>query len=362
MPKTRRDTICTVTCYKQPDYVRSVTLAEGLKKGGAFRHVIEIRNKSTGFKRYGEVFVQLLRVRFTQNPGTYLVTFRGYEILPLVLFVGIGKKVVYDEFINPVEWFVYEHQKFGPKSLVAKLLRATYRFLGKRAAAILADTPSHAVYSANLMDLPLSKYRAIPVSTDETMFHPEKRKQKSADRPFQVLCVGNMLPLYGFDYILEAAVMLSDRQDIEFLFAGGKKAGADKVAAAVAQGAHITYREWIPYQEFPAVFHASDLCLSGPFGKTTQSQFVITGKTFQFLACGLPVVVGDNKEAYEFRGKHDALIVPEADADALKRAIEWAAAHPKELTTIAKNGRKLYEEKFSLDRVTRDLDRLFMQQ
>src|SRR6185312_13668641 len=70
MPQTRLDTICTVTCYKQPDYVRSVTLAQGLKQGKAFTHVVEVRNKSTGFWRYGEVFWQLLRVRFTQNPGT----------------------------------------------------------------------------------------------------------------------------------------------------------------------------------------------------------------------------------------------------------------------------------------------------
>lgn len=360
MPKTRLDTICTVTCYKQPDYVRSVTLAEGLKQGKAFAHVIEVRNTSTGFWRYVEVVVRLLRVRFTQNPGTYLVTFRGYEILPLVLLVGIGKKVVYDEFINPVEWFVYEHKKFGPHSLLAMLLRASYRFLGNRASTILTDTPSHAAYSAALMGLPLRKYFSVPVSTDEQLFHPDKKHGEPG--VFTVLYCGNMLPLYGVEYVLEAAVALADRSDIRFHIVGGKKALAEQVDMAIQKGAHIIYESWVPYREFPALFHSSDLCLGGPFGDTVQSRFVITGKTFQFLAAALPVVVGNNQEAHEFRDKHNVLIVPKADAGALQRTIEWAVAHPKELAQIAKKGRQLYEQKFSLARVARDLDRLFAQQ
>src|SRR6185312_753825 len=140
----------------------------------------------------------------------------------LVLLIGIGKKVVYDEFINPVEWFVYEHKKFGPKSLRGKLLRATYRFLGKRASTILADTPSHAAYSAELMGLPLNKYFSIPVSTDEQLFHPDKKLGEHD--VFTVLYCGNMLPLYGIEYVLEAAVALADRPEIQFHIVGGKKA------------------------------------------------------------------------------------------------------------------------------------------
>jgi glycosyltransferase involved in cell wall biosynthesis len=346
-----------VTCYRQPDYVRSVTLYDGMKNTDVFDEVIYIHNTSTGVWRYFQVFYQLLKVRVRQNPDTYLLTFRGYEILPFLLLIAAGKQVIYDEFINPVEWFKYEHNKLGLGTFWGVVLRPTYRFLGKRVDFILADTPSHAEYSAKLMNLPLAKYRSIPVSTDEKIFRPAKSTVKSAS--FTVLFVGNMLPLYGIEYVLDAAVQLAGHTGIEFTIVGGKKRVADQVAGAQKRGARITYTSWVPYEHFPALFHSSDLCLSGPFGKTVQSQFIITGKTYQFLAAGLPVVIGDNKEAHEFNDRHNALIVPAQDADALRDAIEWAATHRKDLVTIGLNGRKLYDQKFSSRRVADDLRQLF---
>lgn len=347
---------CVVTCYKQPDYVRSVTLARGLRDCGVFRDVVEVHNKSTGVWRYVEFLTQLVKTRFTINPDVYVITFRGYEILPIVLLFAIGKKVVYDEMINPVEWFVYEHGKFGDRSLLAKILRSTYRFLGKRADTIMTDTPSHAAYSAELMDLPLDKYVSVPVSTDETMFYPQKHQPGDQ---FTVLYCGNMKPLYGIEYVLDAAVMLRDKKDIVFHIVGGNIALENKVNNAKKRGAHILYESWVPYADFPAMFHASDLCLGGPFGKTVQSEFVVTGKTYQFLASGLPVMVGDNRESHLFNDKVNALVVPETNAHAIKDAIEWAAAHPAKLAAIAQSGRELYEQSFSSSRVASDLRRLF---
>lgn len=357
--KQWRPTACVITCYKQPDYVRAVTLAQGLKTSDVFDRVVEVRNRSTGVKRYGEVVWQLIKTRLRDNPDVYVVTFRGYEILPIVLLISLGKKVIYDEMINPVEWFVHEHRKFGEKSLLAHLLKWTFYFLGKRAVAILTDTPSHADYSAALMGLSREKYATIPVSADEAMFFPTKRESNDV---FTVLYCGNMKPLYGVEYVLEAAIALKDRSDIVFHIVGGKKDIAAAVQRAVARGARITYEAWVPYKDFPALFHASDLCLGGPFGGTVQSQFIVTGKTYQFLAAGLPVVVGDNKEVHIFKNRHNALVVPEKDVMALKNTVEWASVHPKELAQLAKNGRKLYEKEFSSLRVANDLRSLFAKQ
>ncbi len=359
MSKTKKRTACVVTCYRQPDYVRAVALYDGMKNCGMFDEVIWIRNSSPGIARYWQVFSQLIKIRFSKNPDTYLLTFRAYETLPFIMLLTAGKQIIYDEFVNPVEWFVYEHNKLHLGFLWKVILRPAYRFLGKRVSYILADTPSHAQYSANLMNLPIDKYRSIPVSTDESMFKPAK--STATGQPFKVLYIGNMLPLYGVDYVIDAAVQLADNPSIEFTIAGSE-AVATKVDEARKHGAHIERLGWIPYKDFPALFHSCDLLLGGPFGKTVQSQFVISGKTFQFLASGLPVVVGENKEAYEFTDKHDSIIVPEADSQKLREAIEWAASHKNALATIGKNGRKLYEKKFSSKRVADDLCQLFARQ
>jgi len=101
------------------------------------------------------------------------------------------------------------------------------------------------------------------------------------------------------------------------------------------------------------------VCLGGPFGGTVQSQFVITGKTYQFMAAARPVIVGANKETGVFTDKQNSLLVPEADAKSMQAVITWATDHPKELQRIGEAGRVLYEQQFSTERIASDLRLLF---
>jgi glycosyltransferase involved in cell wall biosynthesis len=354
----KKPSVCIITCYKQPDYVRAVALRQGLRDTGLFEDVITVKNTYTNALRYAEVLGRLIKIRFSKNPDFYVLTFRGYEMLPFVWLLTIGKKLIYDEFINPVEWFVYEHKKFKPDSVPARLLRSIFRWFGRRAATILTDTQSHADYSAELMSLPITKYRAIPVGTDEKTFHP---MAPIAHDGFRVLYYGNMLPLHGLEYAIDAAKALAGRSDITFHFVGGKQPVVDMISAAQAAGAHIEYDKWIDFQKLPEVFAASDLLLGGPFGGTVQSQFVVTGKTYQFIAAARPAVVGENKESHVFTDKENALLVPQADAEALARVIAWGADNRDELEKIGQRGRKLYEDQFSSKRIASDLTLLFQE-
>lgn len=353
-----KPSVCVVTCYKQPDYVRAVALRQGLLETHLFENVIVVKNTNTGVKRYFETLWRLTKVRFTKNPDVYVLTFRGYETLPFVRLITAGKKLLYDEFINPLEWFAYEHHKFAPDSWPARAMKSIFRWYGRRSALILTDTQSHADFSADLMQLPIDHYAAIPVGTDELTFKPARPKKHAG---FRVLYYGNMLPLHGVEYVLDAAVQLASRDDITFHLVGGKKPVENLIEQARAAGAHIDYDKWIDYAKLPAVFAKSDLCLGGPFGGTIQSQFVVTGKTYQFMAAARPAVVGENHETHIFKDKKNALVVPQADGEALKDAILWAANHPDKLVKIGEAGRKLYEEKFSSKQIATDLARLFRQ-
>lgn len=352
--------VCVITCYRQPDYLRAVTLRQGIKDTGIFGDVTIIKNVSKGIRRYFEVFGALLKTRFTKNPDVYVITFRGYEILPFVLLIGIGKKVIYDEFINPVEWFVYEHKIFvGPFAFMGYLLKFAYKIMMKMATAILADTDSHADYSSKLMSIKRDKYFTVPVGADETLFNPVDQIAKTTNKPFSVLYYGSMLPLHGIQYVLDAAVAMANRSDIEFHIVGGKKETSEAVKVAVSNGAHIHYEKWVEYEKLPKLFAGSDLVLGGPFGDTVQSQFVITGKTYQLLASARPVVIGANKETKLFSDKKNALVVEQANPRALQAAVVWAYDNPDKLMAIAENGRELYEKEFASERIADDLRRLF---
>ncbi|MWB99231.1 glycosyltransferase family protein [Agromyces seonyuensis] len=349
--------IAVITCYRHPDYVRAASLRAAVRASGRFAEVEVVKNRSRGAARYLQVTGALVRMA-VRPPDAYLVTFRGYEILPVVLLLSRGRPVYYDEFINPVEWFVHEHGKFRDGSLPARALRSLFRAFMRRTAGILTDTASHAAYSAELMDLPLERYTAVPVGTDEDTFAAATTSTGTQDGPFSVLYYGSMLPLHGLAVVLDAARRLAG-EGVSFTFVGGDETDERAVAAAGADGANVQYRSWVPYAELPDLFAAHRLHLGGPFGDTVQSQFVITGKTYQFLAMGLPVVVGDNLESGVFRDRGDALVVAQGDPDALAETIRWAAGHPDELARIGRAGRATYERLFSVERVADRLGILF---
>jgi glycosyltransferase involved in cell wall biosynthesis len=191
------------------------------------------------------------------------------------------------------------------------------------------------------------------VSTDETLFTPVKKT--AVKKTFSVFYYGNMLPLHGIQHVLDAAVMLQD-MPIEFVIVGGKKDMEARVGAAVEQGARIRYRAWIDYKKLPEEIHAASLCLGGPFGATKQAELVVTGKTYQFLACQAPVLIGKNKATSLFKHQKNCLMAPLGDSAALAKQISWAYNHQDRLQEIAANGRQLYEKHFSISAISPQLE------
>ena len=348
--------VCLVTCYNQPDYIRARTLRMAF---GDVKNVklIVVKNKHTGLLRYIEVLWQLIIVRITKQPDLYFLTFRGYEMLPFVRLITFGKPLIFDEFINLVEWVVYEHHKFKASSLTTKALTGFYRFWLKSANLIVTDTQSHAEYSAKLMNTPLDKYVPLIVSTDEVTFGHIGQQSKSKAGLFKVFYYGNMLPLHGVDIAIEAMVLLKD-QGIELTLIGGKGKIDVAVEKARLAGAVIDYKTWVQFNDLPHYIEQADVCLGGPFGGTTQSQFVITGKTYQFLQMGRPVIVGANLESGIFTDKDNAIVVEQADAEALAGAILWSKQHPIQLDKIGESGKRLYQEKLSIKFLTKQLNLL----
>jgi glycosyltransferase involved in cell wall biosynthesis len=241
-----------------------------------------------------------------------------------------------------------EQGRLKAGSLPYRLFRRWNHWMVKRCRIILADTAAHAEYSSILNMLSIERYRTIPVNADETVFHLQS-KDAAGSKKFTVLYYGHMLPLHGLQHVLDAAQLLNDRPNITFRLIGGKKYGdvARACTEAVRKGAHVTHEAWLPYEKLPEAIRRAGITLGGPFGGTLQSQFIITGKTFQPLACAAPVLIGRNQVQEGFADRENCLIVPQADPRALADAILWAKNHPEELKKIGLAGRRLYEQHFS---------------
>lgn len=353
--------IAVVTCYYEPDYVRARTLRTAVAAQPGVTPII-IKNKHRGMLRYPEVLYRMCVVKWKEKPAAFLITFRGQEILPLALLIAGRTPVWFDEFIVPSAYARTEkHRKsfaVTVKHLLARMSGPLYIFCLRRCASILSDTPAHAELSARTAEINLSRYLPVPVGTDEKIFKPAANVKKKD--PFQVFYYSTgMQPLHGISYVLEAAERLAGDRRLSFLLVGGKKPMERAVQHAVERGARIEYRSRVPFDELPKLMRESGLFLGGPFGGTVQAQHVITGKTYQSLACAVPTMVGTSMvtEQY-FKDKVNALIVLQKDAEALVDEFVWAVEHPRELAEIGERGRKVYEREFSADAIARLIGQL----
>jgi glycosyltransferase involved in cell wall biosynthesis len=354
--------IVSITCYFDPHYIRSAVLEQALTQLPDVE-LTTIRNNNRGLGRYAEVLWKLLKLRLSGTKvDAYLLNFRGYELLPFVLLLAGKTPVIFDEFINPVE-VLTEHRKQRAGTLIGLLmggwlyLAKLYYLLLRRCRVILADTEAHKAYAARLSKVPLERYAAIPVGTDESLFKADA--VVASNKPaFQVFYYGSMVPLHGVEYLIEAAELLKDIPDITFLIAGKTARYTEKITNANAAGARITCLDWIDFNDVPRYINESSLCIAGPLGGTVQSQYVVTGKTYQFLASGALTLVGQNEATTMFEDRVNALVVPQADAHALAGSIRWAYEHQDQLPAIAARGRTLYDQQFSSAHIQQQLKAL----
>lgn len=365
--------ICIITCYNQPDYVRAKTL----RAAAALIDDVEVivtKNTHTGLLRYIEVLWKVVKVRFTDNPDVYLLTFRGYEMLLPVRLISLGKSFIYDEFVNPIEWVVLERRQVEAKQqsseLYAKLVALISRFivfvvssgafkffykgLASSADVILADTDSHAKASAKITGTVPSKNVGLYVGTDESTF-VQPNETRALNEHFTVFYYGNMLPLHGLQYVIDAAEIMS-HDPIQFVLVGGNAKVAGDVKRAKNKGANIEYRAWVEFDQLPKLMQQADVCLAGPFGDTFQAQYVVTGKTYQYLSMARPTIIGANEEAHNFTDKKNVLIVPQASAKELVKTLKWALKNQDQLPLIGKAGRDLYDEKFAVPVLAKHLE------
>ena len=119
----------------------------------------------------------LWKLRRQQQLDALLLTFRGQELLPFVLLLAGKTPVWFDKFVPPsyalTEPYRKSLKKFIRKAIV-RLAQPLYLYSMRRCDFVLADTQAHADFSARTSHINLSKYLALPVGADETIFTPEK--------------------------------------------------------------------------------------------------------------------------------------------------------------------------------------------
>lgn len=246
-----------------------------------------------------------------------------------------GVPLLFDPLISAYDKQVDERVKLNPDSPRAERLLAWERALFQRANRVLADTPAHVDYFAQVLGVPTQKLAVVYVGAEESRFKPEPLASAAAGGPLEALFYGSFIPLQAPQVLIEAA-RLYRGPPVKWVLLG--QGPLRKLCEEHAKGLeNVTFEDWLPYEKLPARIHRADILL-GVFGTTPKAGRVIPNKVFQSLACARPVVTRSASGYPEalMAAENSGLVWTSAgDAQSLADRVAKLAADPDKLRQLS---------------------------
>jgi glycosyltransferase involved in cell wall biosynthesis len=210
--------------------------------------------------------------------------------------------------------------------------------------------------------IPRARVRALLDGVDTEVFAPgdgaevralRERLGLPGDRPI-VSYLGLLNSYQGVDLLLEAAALLKGQgAKLHFLVMGFPEGGYRQKAEELGISGMVTFTGRIPYDQAPLYLSAGDLAVSPKISLTEAN-----GKLFNYIACGLPVVVFDTPVNREILGE-GALFAKYADPADLAYAIGRLAGDRELRQELGSRGRERAQSEHSWQARGRSLAGLY---
>ncbi|MHB1145465.1 MAG: glycosyltransferase [Thiobacillus sp.] len=267
-----------------------------------------------------------------------------------------GIPLVFDPLISAYDKQVDEREKLKAGSSRAQRLLSWERGLFQRANRIIADTPAHADYFAQVLGVPGNMLSVVYVGAEEALFKPESHPARIPGEPLEVLFYGSFIPLQGPQVVIEAA-RLYRGPPVKWVLLG--QGPLRRMCEEKARGlANVTFEDWMPYEKLPARIYRADILL-GVFGTTPKAGRVIPNKVFQSLACGRPVITRSASaypEALVAAENSGLVWTPAGDAQSLADHVATLAADPGTLRLFGEAAAHASRQYFSESALRHQLD------
>ncbi len=180
---------------------------------------------------------------------------------------------------------------------------------------------------------------------------------KAGGRPFTVGYGGRLVQEKGVRDLVAAARRLEGPLRVLFVGDGGLRAELE--SSTLAHG-RVEVRTNVSHDEMPQAYAEMDvLVLPSRTTRTWTEQF---GRVLvEALSCGVPVVGSDSGEIpWVIETTGGGRVFPEGDVERLAQVLGELRANPGIAADLAGRGRKSVGEKFGVEAVARELDRLLV--
>jgi glycosyltransferase involved in cell wall biosynthesis len=313
-------------CGREVTYVRNAFIWRTLQREFDATLVADNRPGSLSL-RLARLIPRLIRA--LRVPHDLIVI--GFYGHPLALLASrlSGAPILFDPFVSTYDTLVSDRGRVSPGSPVAAALHALDHRALAAATRVLADTQAHAAYYGATFGLAPDRVETLYLGCDPTFFAPRPDLQPS-DARLEVFTYSTYLPLHGMSTVIQAAARCAP-YPVHFTLVGNEGPTYRQVRQeADARGLdNVTFASSLPFADLPAAIARSHVCLGGHFGPSAKAGRVVAGKTYQFIAMGKPVILGDNPANRELFAHLDtAYLCPANQPDALAHAVLDLLARP----------------------------------
>lgn len=356
--------VCYFGTYRA-EYSRNRIMIEGLRRNGI--DVIECHEALwTGvddrvavasggwlrprfWARVLRMYIRLLS-RYRQV-GSYDVLIVGYPgqfdvFLARLLSWWHRRPFVWDVFMS-IYLIALERGLYTRSRITLELIRRAERLACRLPDLLILDTTEYVSWFSQTHGVRPDRFRLVPTGADDRIFHPLSCPYPE-DGSFRVIYYGTFIPNHGVEYIVEAARLLAEEEDIRFEMIGE---GPDlPKAQAMAQRYGLKNIEFVPWLDQAALVErvaCADVCL-GAFGTTPQSLMTVQNKIYEGMAMGKPVITGDSPAVRAvLNHTRDVYLCSRADGAELARAIRCLHSDPDLCARLAENGRRSFIKYFT---------------
>jgi glycosyltransferase involved in cell wall biosynthesis len=163
--------------------------------------------------------------------------------------------------------------------------------------------------------------------------------------PLEVLLVGRLVPLKGFDLVIEAAARVTGRP-VHVSVCGEGPAEADLVALARARHVDLELHGWRTEAETADLMAASHVQVQ-PSRSTPDLVEQFGRSVAEAMTVGLPCVVSTSGELSHVVAEDDRVVFDEDDVAGLSAILQRLSDHPGELTELSAVQRRVAEERYA---------------
>jgi glycosyltransferase involved in cell wall biosynthesis len=270
--------------------------------------------------------------------------------LTAIFMLSLSEKLLLTDwaFAQGIKVFWIEHDRIG-RWLTHNPWLPRLRRLSRRATTIVVSDLSRDLYLQ--LGWPSERVVSIPNGIDIRRFTPNPNPNPSpSPSPFRIGCLARLTADKGIDLLLDA---IADLPAASLTIVGQGKE-EDRIRTLMAKKLPPHRGELFAYShDLPSFYHSLDALVlpsrsHDPFGLVV----------IEAMASGIPVIVTDACGVARHLQSDEALIVPAGNTGALRDAITLLQQDQKLRENLAKKGREVASQRFSLERMVREYEAL----